>query len=75
MTDLQAESEVLPVHEGGEVWKGHKGMVQSAIYIYNKLRSENLMSLAFHHDKERCTEQYSVVSTRLCTHYLHSLVW
>jgi len=37
--------------------------VQSAIYIYNKLRSENLMALAFHHDKERCTEQYSVVCT------------
>ena len=38
-------------------------MVQSAEYIHKKLLSENLLQLAFSHDKERKTEQFPLVRT------------
>lgn len=44
MTDLNAESEVLPLTPPREDWLGHKGMVQAAEYIRKKLAEEALIT-------------------------------
>ena len=40
-----------------------QGMVQSAEYIYNELKSENLLSLAYNHRPEAGTHKFPVVCT------------
>lgn len=46
MTDLNAESEILPLIPPREDWLGHKGMVQAAEYIKKKLAEESLITKA-----------------------------
>lgn len=46
ITDLNAESEVLPLTPPREDWLGHKGMVHAAEYIKKKLAEESLISKA-----------------------------
>ena len=38
-------------------------MVQSAEYIYNKIKSEDLLGLAYNSNTERGTDKFSVVCT------------
>ena len=40
-----------------------QGMVQSAEYIYNKLKSEDLLSLAYNHNRDAGTHKFSLVCT------------
>ncbi|XP_024082484.1 sn1-specific diacylglycerol lipase alpha isoform X2 [Cimex lectularius] len=47
LTDLNAESETLPLNPPREDWLGHKGMVQAAIYMKDKLEKENILNEAF----------------------------
>lgn len=47
MTDLNAESEVLPLSPPREDWLAHKGMVQAAEYIRKKLHEEGIIDKAF----------------------------
>lgn len=61
LTDLNAESEVLPVEPTREDWLGHKGMVQAAIYIKNLIERESLIEKAQQHDTERDTHNYGLV--------------
>ena len=79
ITDLSAESELIPLQNINHTWKGHKvfsagacqtvryvwcqGMVQSAEYIYNKLKCEELLSLAYNSNTERGTDKFSLVCT------------
>ncbi|KAL9878714.1 inactivation no afterpotential E isoform 3-T3 [Glossina fuscipes fuscipes] len=61
LTDLNAESEVLPLDPPREDWLGHKGMVQAAIYIRNKLREENLVEKALNRNPDRNTHTFTLV--------------
>lgn len=45
-----------------EDWLGHKGMVQAAVYIKNKLREEGLIEKALNHNPSRGTQNYGLVS-------------
>nr|XP_014281605.2 sn1-specific diacylglycerol lipase alpha [Halyomorpha halys] len=47
ITDLNAESETLPLNPPKEDWLGHKGMVHAAVYIRDKLIEENILNEAF----------------------------
>lgn len=40
---------------------GHKGMVQAAVYIRNKLKEENLIERALNHNPARNTQKYGLV--------------
>ena len=61
MTDLNAESETLPLNPPQEEWLGHKGMVQAAQYILEKLRSENLLERAFNHAPEKGSRDFKLI--------------
>ncbi|XP_059617634.1 diacylglycerol lipase-alpha isoform X2 [Phlebotomus argentipes] len=61
LTDLNAESECLPLNPPREDWVGHKGMVQAAVYIKQKLDEENLIHRALHHNPERNTPSFGLV--------------
>lgn len=61
LTDLNAEGDVLPLEPREEDWLGHKGMVQAAVYIRNKLEEENLIQRAQNHNLERKTNQFGLV--------------
>lgn len=61
LTDLNAEGECLPLEPPREDWFGHKGMVQAAVYIKNKLEEENLISRALGHSLERGTNKFDLV--------------
>nr|XP_022907133.1 sn1-specific diacylglycerol lipase alpha isoform X1 [Onthophagus taurus] len=61
LTDLNAESETLPLDPPQEEWLGHKGMVQAAQYILDKLRGENLLEKAFDYSVERGTKEFQLV--------------
>uniref|UniRef100_A0A6B2EG71 Diacylglycerol lipase-alpha n=1 Tax=Phlebotomus kandelakii TaxID=1109342 RepID=A0A6B2EG71_9DIPT len=61
LTDLNAEAECLPLHPPREDWLGHKGMVQAAVYIKQKLDEENLIQRALHHNPERNTPSFGLV--------------
>ncbi|XP_055389650.1 diacylglycerol lipase-alpha isoform X2 [Condylostylus longicornis] len=60
ITDLNAEGEVLPLEPAREDWLGHKGMVQAAIYIKNKLEEENLIDKALQHNPDKGTEEFGL---------------
>lgn len=62
LTDLNAEGETLPLNPPKEDWLGHKGMVQAAQYIYDKLRSENIIERAFNHNPDRGTREFKLVT-------------
>ncbi|KAK3855217.1 hypothetical protein Pcinc_038364, partial [Petrolisthes cinctipes] len=61
VTDLNAESEPLPLDEIKEDWLGHKGMVFAAEYIRRKLREDNILGRAFNFDTVRGTQTYDLV--------------
>ncbi|XP_055909297.1 diacylglycerol lipase-alpha isoform X1 [Eupeodes corollae] len=61
LTDLNAEGEVLPLNPPRDDWLGHKGMVQAAIYIKNKLEEENLIQKALTHNPARNTQTFGLV--------------
>lgn len=61
LTDLNAEGDVLPLDPPRDDWLGHKGMVQAAVYIKQKLQSENLVQKALQHNSSRGTETFELV--------------
>lgn len=61
LTDLNAEGEVLPLQPPRDDWLGHKGMVQAAIYIRNKLQQEDLIERALQRNAERMTHTFDLV--------------
>ncbi|XP_055709573.1 diacylglycerol lipase-alpha isoform X1 [Phlebotomus papatasi] len=61
LTDLNAEAECLPLHPPREDWLGHKGMVQAAVYIKQKLDEKNLIQKALHHNPQRNTPSFGLV--------------
>ncbi|XP_058444462.1 diacylglycerol lipase-alpha isoform X1 [Malaya genurostris] len=61
LTDLNAEGECLPLTPPREDWLGHKGMVQAAIYIKNKLEEENLIQRALTHNPTRGTQDFGLI--------------
>lgn len=62
LTDLNAESETLPLDPPQEEWTGHKGMVQAAQYIYQKLRTEDIIEKALNYNPERGTRDFQLVT-------------
>uniref|UniRef100_A0A182QMX0 sn-1-specific diacylglycerol lipase n=1 Tax=Anopheles farauti TaxID=69004 RepID=A0A182QMX0_9DIPT len=61
LTDLNAEGEPLPLNPPREDWLGHKGMVQAAIYIKQKLEEENLIQRAQKHNPARGTQGFGLI--------------
>lgn len=61
LTDLNAEGEPLPLNPTREDFLGHKGMVQAAVYIKNKLYEENLIEKALNHNPSRGSQNYGLV--------------
>ncbi|XP_058063472.1 diacylglycerol lipase-alpha [Anopheles bellator] len=61
LTDLNAEGEPLPVSPAREDFLGHKGMVQAALYIKQKLEEENLIQRALLHNPARGTQNFGLV--------------
>lgn len=61
LTDLNAEGECLPLTPPREDWLGHKGMVQAAVYIKNKLAEENLIERGLNHNPSRNTQNFGLV--------------
>lgn len=61
MTDLNAEGETLPLNPPKEEWLGHKGMVQAAQYIFEKLAEEQLIERAKNHRPDRGTKDFEIV--------------
>uniref|UniRef100_A0A182LSM2 Diacylglycerol lipase-alpha n=1 Tax=Anopheles culicifacies TaxID=139723 RepID=A0A182LSM2_9DIPT len=61
LTDLNAEGEPLPLNPPREDWLGHKGMVQAAIYIKQKLEEENLIQRALKHNPARGTQRFGLI--------------
>ncbi|XP_035909680.1 diacylglycerol lipase-alpha isoform X2 [Anopheles stephensi] len=61
LTDLNAEGEPLPLNPPREDWLGHKGMVQAAIYIKQKLEEENLIQRALKHNPARGTQGFGLI--------------
>lgn len=61
LTDLNAEGEPLPLNPPKEDFLGHKGMVQAAVYIKNKLKEENLIEKALNHNPSRGTQNFGLV--------------
>ncbi|CAG9814969.1 unnamed protein product [Phaedon cochleariae] len=61
LTDLNAEGETLPLSPPRDDWLGHKGMVQAAQYILEKLDEEQLIERAWSHKVERGTGDFGIV--------------
>lgn len=61
MTDLNAEGETLPLNPPREDWLGHKGMVQAAQYILEKLDEEQLVQRAKGHRPDKGTNEFEIV--------------
>ncbi|XP_074029499.1 inactivation no afterpotential E [Leptinotarsa decemlineata] len=61
LTDLNAEGEPLPLNPPKEDWLGHKGMVQAAAYILEKLDEEQLVERAWAHNPDRETNSFELV--------------
>ncbi len=47
-----------PIHED---WLGHKGMVEAAVYIKNKLKDEEILKRALNYCPEKGTQNYNIV--------------
>ncbi|XP_050302492.1 diacylglycerol lipase-alpha isoform X2 [Anthonomus grandis grandis] len=60
LTDLNAESETIPLHPPREDWTGHKGMVQAAQYIYEKIEEEQLLQKARARNPEKGTKDFDI---------------
>ncbi|XP_046683149.1 diacylglycerol lipase-alpha isoform X1 [Homalodisca vitripennis] len=61
ITDLNAESETLPLTPPREDWLGHKGMVHAAVYIRDKLITESILSQALATSLKKAGEGFSLV--------------
>lgn len=61
LTDLNAEGETLPLNPPKDDWLGHKGMVQAAQYILEKLDEEQLVEKARNYKVERGTMEFDLV--------------
>ncbi|XP_018570256.1 sn1-specific diacylglycerol lipase alpha isoform X2 [Anoplophora glabripennis] len=61
LTDLNAEGETLPLNPPREDWLGHKGMVQAAQYILEKIDEERLVERARDHKPDRGTTDFEIV--------------
>ncbi|XP_054721241.1 diacylglycerol lipase-alpha-like [Uloborus diversus] len=61
VTDLNAEAEQLPTEPRHDDWLGHKGMVQAAEYIRQKLTDESILAQAFSHCPDKGTHNYNLV--------------
>ncbi|KAJ8958539.1 hypothetical protein NQ318_002334 [Aromia moschata] len=61
LTDLNAEGEPLPLDPPRDDWLGHKGMVQAAQYILEKLDQGQLVERAKAHKPERGTKDFDIV--------------
>ncbi|XP_059479899.1 diacylglycerol lipase-alpha isoform X2 [Neocloeon triangulifer] len=61
ITDLNAEGEPLPLHPPKEDWLGHKGMVQAAAYIRDKINEEGILARAFSRDPSKGTHEFDLV--------------
>ncbi|KAG8201460.1 hypothetical protein JTE90_024329 [Oedothorax gibbosus] len=61
VTDLNAEADQLPTEVRHDDWLGHKGMVQAAEYIRQKLSEENILAQAFSHCPDKGTHNYGLV--------------
>ncbi|XP_054728869.1 uncharacterized protein LOC129237915 isoform X1 [Anastrepha obliqua] len=61
LTDLNADGEVLPLSPPRDDWLGHKGMVQAAIYIKNKLEEEGLIERALSRNRDKGTHTFGLV--------------
>lgn len=61
LTDLKAESAMLPLDPPIENWLGHEGMVDAAQYIYKKLKEENILVKAFNSVLEQGISEYKLV--------------
>ncbi|RZF32805.1 hypothetical protein LSTR_LSTR011451 [Laodelphax striatellus] len=61
ITDLNAESETLPLTPPREDWLGHKGMVHAAVYIRDKLSSESILTRALSTSIKKSGEAFSLV--------------
>ncbi|KAF7279477.1 hypothetical protein GWI33_007192 [Rhynchophorus ferrugineus] len=61
LTDLNAESETIPLDPPREDWTGHKGMVQAAQYILDKIEQEQLLERARARSPDRGTRDFDVV--------------
>lgn len=61
LTDLNAEGEPLPINPPREDFLAHKGMVQAAVYIKNKLQEENLIEKALNHNPAKGTQDFGLI--------------
>jgi sn1-specific diacylglycerol lipase len=61
LTDLNAEGECLPLTPQREDWLGHKGMIQAAVYIKEKMEQDNLINRALQYNVERGTNKFGLV--------------
>lgn len=61
LTDLNAESETIPLHPPREDWTGHKGMVQAAQYILEKIEQEDLLERARSRNPDKGTKDFEIV--------------
>ena len=61
LTDLNAEGEPLPINPPREDFLAHKGMVQAAVYIKNKLQEENLIEKALNHNLAKGTQDFGLI--------------
>lgn len=61
LTDLNAESETIPLDPPREDWTGHKGMVQAAQYILDKIEQEQLLERARSRKPEKGTKDFDII--------------
>ncbi|KAL1488240.1 hypothetical protein ABEB36_015195 [Hypothenemus hampei] len=61
LTDLNAESETIPLNPPREDWTGHKGMVQAAQYIQQKITEEHLIEKARARRVDKGTKDFEIV--------------
>ncbi|CAG2106899.1 unnamed protein product [Medioppia subpectinata] len=61
ITDLNAEGELLPTDPIHEDWLAHKGMVEAALYIRNKLKVDDVLNKALNYAPERGTQSFNII--------------
>ena len=61
ITDLNAEGELLPTEPVHDDWLGHKGMVEAAVYIRDKLKSEDILNRALNYAPDRGSQSFQIV--------------
>ncbi|XP_059484399.1 diacylglycerol lipase-alpha-like [Neocloeon triangulifer] len=59
LTDLNADAAPLPLHPPRDDWLAHKGMVQAAVYVRDKIKEEGILARAF--DPSKGTDGFDLV--------------